>query len=239
MDFINIMFYEMHGTWDPWADNFAPLYKRSWETTSTINIDYMVKYYISKGLAPSKVVMGLPIYGSQWTLKAGAGLDPPKTTSTGAGKPGPFLGDSGSLSYSEICYNVKTKGWKVVQDPKNQTGPYAYSPTNPIIWVGYDDPGFSIVKSKYALANGLGGVMVWDISQDDFKNLCGGGVNPMLTAISQAIFGTSPTTVTTPITTTPMTTTTNKPGNLFIILTYIFQKDGLIIASELKFFFGI
>ena len=211
MDFINIMFYEMHGTWDSWADNSAPLYKRSWETNPTINIDYIVKYYISKGLAPSKIVMGIPIYGSSWSLAAGAGLNPPNTLSTTAGIPGPFIGQSGSLMYSEICYNVRNNGWKVVQDNKGQTGPYAYSPTSPVQWVGYDDPSFAVVKSQYALANGLGGVMVWDISQDDFKNLCGGGVNPMLTAISQTIIAAPTTTSTTTM------ATTKTPGSLRIL----------------------
>lgn len=77
---------------------------------------------------------------------------------------------------------MKNNGWIVVQDSLGKMGPYAYS-SQLQIWVGYDDPTFSVVKSNYIIAKGLGGAMLWDISHDDFGNCCGGGVNPIQTTI--------------------------------------------------------
>ena len=58
----------MHGPWEPQTDNHAPLYNRSWDTDITNNVDYIVKYWISKGLQPSQINMGIPLYGKSWTL---------------------------------------------------------------------------------------------------------------------------------------------------------------------------
>ena len=124
-------------------------------------------------------------YFKSWTIKSATSAVPP-APANGAGLVGTYTGQPGVLGYQEICLNVKNNGWKVVQDPLGKMGPYAYSNAN-LNWVGYDDPAFAIVKSKYLVSMGLGGAMVWDISTDDFGNLCGGGANPIITAISQAI----------------------------------------------------
>ena len=74
----------------------------------------------------------------------------------------------------------------VVRDPQGQMGPYAYTRLN-LSWVGYDDAAFATVKANYITSKGLGKAMVWDISLDDFANLCGDGANPIQTAIAQTI----------------------------------------------------
>lgn len=216
LDFINLMSYDMHGTWEAMADHHAPLYKRSWETSTTNNIDYVVKYYISKGFPASKINLGIPVYGQAWTLSTSTKTPP--APASGPASAGPITAQQGFLAYSEICLNVLTKSWTVVRDTNGKMGPYAYSPTSPVQWVGYDDPAFAVVKSNYVLSIGLGGAMVWDISEDDFLNLCGGGANPLLTAISQVMKGSAPP-PTTAATTTKSTTTkaassTTKPSGI-------------------------
>ena len=64
LDFINLMTYDMHGAgWEPsTADHHAPLYKRPWEADGN-NVNFCVNYWISKGASPSKIVMGIPLYG--------------------------------------------------------------------------------------------------------------------------------------------------------------------------------
>lgn len=184
MDFINLMTYDMHGSWEKSADHLAPLFKRPWETKDN-NVDYIVNYYIRNGFPASKINLGIPLYGQSWLLASNDILPPAPTA--GIGPAGPITNQAGILAYSEICQNIRNKGWKTYQDPSYLTGPFAYSPSAPVQWVGYDDVPFSIRKAKYALAMGLGGLMVWDMSQDDFGNTCGGGVNPIMTAIAQTI----------------------------------------------------
>jgi chitinase len=55
------------------------------------------------------------------------------------------------------------------------------------MWVGYDDPDMAIAKTNYILGKGLGGVMLWDISMDDFQGISGEGPNPITNAIIQTI----------------------------------------------------
>ena len=69
------------------------------------------------------------------------------------------------MGYMEICMKVKNAGWIEVDDPE---GPYAFS-KDKSIWVGYDNPGSAADKANYVLARGLGGVMLWDLPQDDFS----------------------------------------------------------------------
>ncbi len=190
LDFLNLMAYDMHGTWESTADHLAPLYQRSWDTDSTNNIDTVVSYYISNGLTASKINLGIPLYGNAWSLSSSV-VTPPAPAS-GAAEPGPIIQTSGVLSYSEICYYVLNSGWSVVQNSQGLMGPYAYSSSSPIQWVGYDDPAFAVVKGNYAISRGLGGAMVWDISKDDFGNRCGTGNNPMLTAIAQVVLWNNP-----------------------------------------------
>ena len=153
--------------------------------TTTDVIGYIVKYYISHGFPAAKINLGIPAYGSAWTLSSSV-TNPPAPAS-GPAQPGSITQEEGTLGYIEICYTVLKSGWKVVRDPLGRNGPYAYSPDKApnIQWVGYDDPAFAVVKSNYALSMGLGGAMVWDIAQDDFVNRCGTGFNPILTAISK------------------------------------------------------
>ena len=183
--------YDMHGPWEPQTDNHAPLYKRSWDTDITNNVDYIVKYWISKGLQPSQINMGIPLYGKSWTLiefNDTYTSDPTlPAPGLGPGAAGPLTGQAGYLGYNEICKFVKTGNWEVVKDPTYVIGPYASSPTVPKTWVGYDDAAMASVKSLYVLDKGLGGAMVWDISTDDFRNTCGDGLNPIMTTISRTV----------------------------------------------------
>ncbi|MPC77552.1 hypothetical protein E2C01_072009 [Portunus trituberculatus] len=68
-------------------------------------------------------------------------------------------------------------------------------------------------QAEYANMRGLAGVMIWDVTTDDFGNYCQEGRNPLITAVSNALQGTTTTTTTTtrPSTTTSTTTPTPKP----------------------------
>lgn len=188
LDFVNIMTYDMHGFWEQSTDNHAPLYKRPWETEEN-NVDYIVtKIYMNQLQVPNlKLNLGIPYYGQSWTLSS-------DITEIGApawgngGAPGPFTQTPGTLAYNEICfYLLSNTGWTSVHS-EDDIGPYAYSggAVNKT-WVGYDDVDTVIKKTMYAKSIELGGVTVWDLSNDDFRNLCGEGKNPLGNAISMTL----------------------------------------------------
>lgn len=51
LDFINVMTYDLHGTWDNYADHHAPLRRRPFDQWSTENLhaDGGISYWIEKG----------------------------------------------------------------------------------------------------------------------------------------------------------------------------------------------
>ncbi len=188
----HLMTYDMHTTIETTVDHLAPLYERPWDadlSDEKNNVDSAVSYYISNGVSPSKLILGIPVYGSAWTLSSSSKT--PMSPASGPAQAGFLTEQAGLLGYIEICSNIVKNKWTVVQDPTGKMGPYAYSPAGSpnTQWVGYDDPAFATVKANYALAKGLGGTMVWDLTQDDFLNTCGAGVNPMLKAISKVMLG--------------------------------------------------
>jgi chitinase len=67
-DFINLMGYDMHGAWNDYTGHNAPLFGRPGEPESErmLNIDYAVNYWIIGGASPSKLALGMPVYGKQF-----------------------------------------------------------------------------------------------------------------------------------------------------------------------------
>ncbi|KAK3889777.1 hypothetical protein Pcinc_006338 [Petrolisthes cinctipes] len=124
--------------------------------------------------------MGVPLYGRSWTL-ARSDNNSPGASAVGPGRPGPYVKESGNLAFFECCLAIQKEGWSKVT---GVGGPYI---TKGKQWVGYDDVEAVTQKAQYAIDKGLGGVMVWDLSSDDFGNLCGYGKNPLLTAIARTL----------------------------------------------------
>ena len=166
------------------ADHHAPLFRSTWIYRT---VDFAINSWIKKGISPDKIILGIPLYGKSWKLTSDK-IAPP-APAAGAGEQGKFTKEAGFMAYYEICDAVHFAGWTEIQYPDRWLGPYAVSPNSPKTWVGYDDPAMAVVKSKYVLSKGLGGAFVWTIDYDDFGDICGGGVNPMLTAISQTLKG--------------------------------------------------
>ena len=208
------MAYDLHGSWENQVDHHAPLYRRSWDTTS-LNVDFGIGYWASKGMSKSKMNMGIPFYGRSWILSTSAVS--PLSPASGPGTQGSLTMESGFLAYYEVCSFLRSNGWTQKTDPNNLMGPYAYLLASKN-WVGYDDVNMVVYKTNYALASGLGGVMVWDISMDDFQNTCAAGVNPLINAIYSTLNGNASSVATTVVaasnTTTTTTTTTTGTTNV-------------------------
>lgn len=68
----------MHGSWESFTGFNAPLYKRSDETgeQATLNVDWAVQYWLSKGAPRDKLILGLGTYGRSFRLTSSANNQP-------------------------------------------------------------------------------------------------------------------------------------------------------------------
>lgn len=173
VDFVNLMTYDLHGSWDGKTGINAPLYARS-DDNQQLSVDAAVNYWLNNGCPREKLIVGVPLYGRSFTLNdpQNNGINAPAS----AGQAGQFVPEGGFLGYNEICFDLSRNGWTRDWDD-TQKVPFAYKGNQ---WVGYDDEKSLGFKLSYIKNKGLGGVMFWSIETDDFSNLCGGGNFPLL-----------------------------------------------------------
>ncbi|XP_064085061.1 probable chitinase 10 [Macrobrachium nipponense] len=225
LDYIHLMTYDFHGSWEPYADHHSKLYNDG----GNLDADSTVKKWIASGASARKLVLGVPIYGRSFTLSSSQKTPP--APASGGGNPGAITDEEGYLGYLEICQYIKS-GWTVVKDSSGARGPYAYSGNQ---WVGYDDVDMVRIKAQYVRSEGLGGTMVWAIDLADFKGVCPLGRYPLLSAMRSELLSSAdcggttqnPNTTQGPITTqgpqTGASTTASPPCNS----QFICPADGL------------
>ena len=159
VDWVNLMAYDLHGTWEPITNFNAPLFKSADDPASdSLNVDYAVQNLLKLGVPPDKLVLGVPFYGKGW-----AGVPDINNglfqTSKGAA---PGTHEPGSFDFSDIK-NHYLATWPSFWSDEAYV-PWLYDSTKQI-FISYDDERSLEAKAGYANDQGLAGVMIWDISQ--------------------------------------------------------------------------
>ncbi|XP_043855907.1 chitotriosidase-1 isoform X2 [Dromiciops gliroides] len=182
LDFINLLTYDFHGTWERTTGHNSPLYRRQAEKggAAEANIDFAVNYWLEKGAPASKVILGMPTYGRSFTLSSpsdtGVGA-----LASGAGTPGPFTKEGGLLAFYEVC-SLKNATFHQIEEQKV---PYAIQGNQ---WIGFDNVESLKTKVGYLKQKGLGGAMVWAIDMDDFKGtFCNQGPYPLIQTLKREL----------------------------------------------------
>ena len=164
LDWMNLMSYDFHGSWDPITGHNAPMTVGPKDTAAGFSITDAVDSYLKAGFPAAKLVLGVPFYGRGWENvgPTGAGLYQSGTAaSVGTWEKGVF-------DYSDIKSNYlpsMTRSW----DASAQV-PYLYDPARRL-WISYDDAQSMKIKADYIKAKGLGGAMIWEITGDRSQEL--------------------------------------------------------------------
>lgn len=186
VDWINLMTYDFHGTWEDYTGHYSPLYARPEEINDTayLNTNFSVYYWEEMGASKEKIVMGMGLYGHGFTLNDPNqhGLYAPAYQAIPAG---PYTGEAGTWGFNEICETMSREPWTVVRDTYYRA-PYAYKSRE---WIGYDDLDSFKEKAQYILDHDLAGGMVWSIETDDFHGNCFSQKNPLLTELHNTLNG--------------------------------------------------
>ncbi|XP_030634183.1 acidic mammalian chitinase-like [Chanos chanos] len=182
LDFMNLMTYDYHGSWDDATGENSPLFKGSFDkgTNTYRNIDASVRYWIEKGAPAEKLLLGFSTYGRTFRLTTPVtGLYAP---SKGPAPAGPYTRDAGYWSYYEICCftSSATMAWS-----EEQMVPYAFKGQS---WVGYDNKSSYGVKASWLRSRNLGGASVWTLDLDDFSgSFCSDGLYPLIRHLSHSL----------------------------------------------------
>ncbi len=183
LDWLNIMTYDLHGTWDLTTNFNAPLYQEQDDPgDSSLNDDAVIQDYLDAGVPAEKIVMGVPFYGHVWK-SVGYTNDGLYQPSEGAAK-GKY--EEGSLLYTEIVSDYLPT-YKRSWSSESQV-PWLYN-INTARFVSYDDPQSIAAKAGYAKDKNLGGIMIWELSQ---------GNGDLLAAIQQGFQAGAPLTLSQP-----------------------------------------
>jgi chitinase len=175
VDWINLMGYDFHGTWDSTTNFNAPLFRTSDDPAdASLNVDAAVQAYLTSGVPAGKLVLGVPFYGKGWSgvPDVDGGLYQP---ASGAA---PGTWEPGSYDYNDL--QKYTASEKRHWDAEAYV-PWLYDPESKL-FISYDDAQSLIAKAGYARDLGMAGVMIWELSQGDeslidaiYQGLAAGG----------------------------------------------------------------
>jgi chitinase len=186
-DQINIMTYDLSGPYSGWVTWFnSPIYDGGYTFPSAPSelvpsINGAVSNFVGNGVQPGKLGAGLPFYGYIWTH--GPGVTQPRQSWPSTNPP-----SAAAATYAAILstyYQSNLYHW-------DDTAQAAYlsitnSPVTNDMFISYDDAHSCQAKVSYARNLRLGGLMIWELSQDYSAAQPAGQRTPLTTALKQAL----------------------------------------------------
>ena len=173
LDWINIMSYDYHMPWEHLSAHHSALQGdlSDPENGKGMYAAATVERYLAQGVAPDKLVLGVPFYGYGWKgCPAGAAGDGQYQQCAGAADGG---NDGGaSYGYSHLLQQGLLDGGKGYVRHWNAAAkaPYLYNPQTQV-WISYEDPQSVREKVRYIKARHLRGAMFWELSADTSQQL--------------------------------------------------------------------
>lgn len=149
VDHFGIMNYDYAGPWSSTTGLLAPLFSSA-SRQQAASIQTSIAAYKAAGVPPRKLLMGLPFYGYGWT---------------GVNDANHGLFQTGKALHEDRPYHAIRAivlSSQVFRDPRSQA-PWAFDGEN--FWT-YEDAISVRYKVSYGLRQGVGGVMIWELSGD-------------------------------------------------------------------------
>jgi chitinase len=165
-DWINIMTYDFHGSWESASGHNAPLFADPIDPSTGLNADDAVKRYINAGVPSEQIVLGIPFYGRGWS-----GCNE-KRQGQYEECSGPSVGtwEAGILDYTDIEENyINKNGFKSFWNEKSKV-PWLYNKETGT-FISYENEKSIGYKTDYIKSQNLGGAMFWELNGDRNQTL--------------------------------------------------------------------
>ena len=175
-DQINLMTYDMAGGWPGWESwHSSALMGHGGSTPTSVQVS--VDYHLAAGVPRAKLGIGIPFYGTCWR-----GVTAPRQA-------GGFVHVSdNAMSYRNIAndyFAEDRRSWDPVASMPYLGSSTPFGPQQ-CTFLSYDDEESIAAKGAFVRQNGLGGTIVWTISQGHFPERPAGERDPLLRAIGEA-----------------------------------------------------
>jgi chitinase len=182
LDQINVMTYDLSVPYEGWVTWFnSPIYDGGYKFPGTSelvpSIQGAVNNFISNGVAPAKLGLGVPFYGYIWT--GGPGVTQPRQSWPNTNPP-----TVTTPTYNTIIssyYQSNRYVWDAVADAAYLS--ITNTPSSSDMFISYDDARACQCKVSYVRNRGLGGIMIWELAQDYVP----GQPAPLVQAIKQSL----------------------------------------------------
>lgn len=159
VDFVNLMTYDLFGSWDDQSDWIGP---HVYGHTNLTVIQNALSLLWRNGVPANQVNLGLGFYGRTYTL-SDPKCDRPGCGFSGPGVVGQCSGEPGYMSYQDIARIRKKSQAPVVTDKKDTIKYFRYDDDQ---WVSFDDEETIQWKVDFANKQGLRGLFIWAVTQD-------------------------------------------------------------------------
>ena len=179
-DQLNIMSYGMAGAWQGWNSwHDSPLYQT--DPATPLSIDSTVGIYAAAGVPKAKLGVGIGFFGLCYSAPV-TGPDQPLNGAT-------ILASDGTMSYTNIMglyYDASARQWDSLARVPYLSFASAHAPDG-CTYISYDDEQSIGEKGTYVKAQGLGGVMQWEINEGYLPSAPAGQRSPLLSAIADHV----------------------------------------------------
>lgn len=146
LDMWNLMAYDYSGSWEKIANHQANIYKGPVSTSKA------TEWYKRQGIAPHKLIIGLPLYGRSFLNTKGPGH--------------PFSGiGPGSWEAGSYDYRALPLPGSTVHHDSDAMASYSYDPAKKE-FISFDDAIVAKWKAEWIIKEDFGGAMYWELSGD-------------------------------------------------------------------------
>ena len=190
VDFVNMMTYDLAGSWNSYTSHHTPLYTNEKYDPKTMaaqnSADACIKYFeetYGNTIDYKKILIGVAAYTRGWAGVKDDGLDKDNPGLFATAKPnsvkGPDGSTDGSYAFSELDKMMKEYDLEEYFD-NTAKAPYYYNPTKGYFFTGDNEESVA-AKGKYVRNKELGGLIMWMASQD--------GENKLTKTMFNSMFG--------------------------------------------------